>query len=65
MTYKSIYETITVAICLAIDLRAHTIERRYELVWKSIYALDDYELLHCAGFSRPLSDYDLGKPCHR
>ncbi len=65
MTYKSIYETIKVAICLAIDLRAHTIERRYELVWKSIYALDDYELLRGAGFSRPLSDYDLGKPCHR
>lgn len=36
MTYKSIYETITVDICLAIDLRAHTIEQRYELVWKSI-----------------------------
>lgn len=61
MTYKSIYETIIVAICLAIDLRAHTIE----LVWKSISVLDDYELLHGAGFSRPLSDYDLGKPCHR
>lgn len=50
MTYKSIYETITVAVCFAIDPK-HTIERRYELVWKSISVLDDYELLHGAAFS--------------
>lgn len=42
----------------------HTIERRYELLWKSISVLDDYELLHGAGFSRPLVDYDLAVNKH-